>query len=647
MNKKTLVGGFAIIAIVVAVLGAVSVWTQSTLTNRYDEVLHKYVILDERTMATTIAMLQARRSEKDFFLRGLEKYPKRVAKQVSIAQGKIREISKLNVSPELNEKVNQVFEGLSAYGTGFKTVADLTTKKGKKDKGIVGELRSAVHGVETEIKKVKNDKLLSIMLYVRRNEKDYFLRGDKKYIGKAEKNIARFNAAMDGEGGIQPEDKKKIGGLWNTYLQKLTAVAAIDGKIKAQTASLRNTVHTVEKNLDGMEEIVEALAHKKTTEVDSFTQKMGWVTLSVSGVAVLLVIGLAVFIIRGLFLVLSRNILEIREGAGQVASAAAELASASANLSDGASQQASSLEETSASLEEMSSMTRQNADNSEQANHLAGEASQDAEGGRSAIQEMVSAMEEISASSEKIAGIIKVIDEIAFQTNLLALNAAVEAARAGEHGKGFAVVAEEVRNLAQRSAEAAKDTASLIEDSVSKSKQGSELAGKSGEVLDKIVTGSKKVADLLAEISAASKEQAEGIQQVNTAVATVDEVTQRNAATAEESSASSGELTAQTETMRGAIDELANLFGGAGDAGNGGTSGRTQGKNPGASKSILPGKRGSHSNGNENQAGGSWGHGSEDEGDFGSSTSARNSRHEPVKASADSEQDDDEDFKDF
>ncbi len=328
------------------------------------------------------------------------------------------------------------------------------------------------------------------------------------------------------------------------------------------------------------------------------------------GIALAIILALGMFIGRRFAAPIKNASDRLRDTADQVNAASGELASASTSLADGASQQASSLEETSASLEEMSSMTRQNAENSEQANHLAVEANSEAENGMKEIHEMVAAMEEINASSEKIAGIIKVIDEIAFQTNLLALNAAVEAARAGEHGKGFAVVAEEVRNLAQRSAAAAKDTSSLIEDSVSKSKHGSDLAEKSGQALEKIVTGSRKVADLLAEISAASKEQAEGIGQVNTAVASVDQVTQRNAATAEESSASSEELMAQAEAMREAVEELIRFVDGQGGSANGYASG--QPGMPGAAKPVLPGKKSPPANDSGHRAG-SWGGGSKDE----------------------------------
>jgi methyl-accepting chemotaxis protein len=211
----------------------------------------------------------------------------------------------------------------------------------------------------------------------------------------------------------------------------------------------------------------------------------------------------------------------------------------------------------------MSSMTKQNADNAQQANALAAEARKAAQGGAESMHRMSKAIDDIQKSSDQTAKIIKVIDEIAFQTNLLALNAAVEAARAGEAGKGFAVVAEEVRNLAMRSAEAAKNTANMIEESVKNSKNGVEISNEVSKALDEIVAGITKTTDLVGEIAAASSEQAQGIDQVNTAVAQMDKVTQQNAANAEESASASEELSAQAETMQGIVDELVALVEGA------------------------------------------------------------------------------------
>ena len=287
-----------------------------------------------------------------------------------------------------------------------------------------------------------------------------------------------------------------------------------------------------------------------------------WMMTVVSIIAVASIVTLAIFITRSITKPINRIIADLTEGAEQVSSASGQVSSASQSLAEGATEQAAGLEETGSSLEEMASMTRQNADNAQQANTLASEARKAADTGADSMGRMNTAIQEIQKSSDETAKIIKVIDEIAFQTNLLALNAAVEAARAGEAGKGFAVVAEEVRNLAMRSAEAAKNTANMIEESVKNSKNGVDIANEVGKVLDEIVQGIGKTTDLVGEIAAASQEQAQGIDQVNTAVAQMDKVTQQNAANAEESASASEELSAQAEQMNEIVGQLSTLVGG-------------------------------------------------------------------------------------
>ena len=247
---------------------------------------------------------------------------------------------------------------------------------------------------------------------------------------------------------------------------------------------------------------------------------------------------------------LNKLITEILTATEQVASGSGQVSDSSQALSQGATEQAASLEEITSSMTEMASQTKLNAENATQANQLAGQTKNAAEGGNAKMQEMVTAMNEINEAGQNISKIIKVIDEIAFQTNLLALNAAVEAARAGRHGKGFAGGAEEVRNLAARSAKAAKETAELIEGSVAKTRNGTEIAQSTSEALAEIVASVTKVTDLVGEIAAASNEQAQGINQTNQALAQIDQVTQQNTASAEESAAASEELSGQAMHMK-------------------------------------------------------------------------------------------------
>ena len=240
---------------------------------------------------------------------------------------------------------------------------------------------------------------------------------------------------------------------------------------------------------------------------------------------------------------------------------AGAITSSSQILAEGSSQQASSLEETSASLEDMASVTKHNAENAQKANELSRYARNAAEKGATDMQSMSGAMQDIKHSSDEIAKIIRTIDEIAFQTNILALNAAVEAARAGESGMGFAVVADEVRNLAQRSAQAAKETAAKIEDAINNTARGVQITNKVSEALNEIVNKSRQVDELAAEVAGTSREQTQGITQINAAVANMDKVTQNNAASAEESAAAAMELNGQAKAMKAAVENLLRLVG--------------------------------------------------------------------------------------
>ncbi|WP_343583520.1 methyl-accepting chemotaxis protein [Herbaspirillum sp.] len=253
---------------------------------------------------------------------------------------------------------------------------------------------------------------------------------------------------------------------------------------------------------------------------------------------------------------LLRIVSQVRQGTDTINTASREIATGNLDLSSRTEEQASSLEETASAMEELTSTVKQNADNARQANQLANSASDVAVQGGGVVGQVVETMGSINESSRKIVDIISVIDGIAFQTNILALNAAVEAARAGEQGRGFAVVASEVRSLAQRSASAAKEIKALIDDSVAKVDTGSKLVEQAGTTMTEVVASVKRVTDIVAEISSASQEQSDGIEQVNLAITQMDEVTQQNAALVEQAAAAAGSLQEQA----GKLAELVSVF---------------------------------------------------------------------------------------
>ncbi len=247
---------------------------------------------------------------------------------------------------------------------------------------------------------------------------------------------------------------------------------------------------------------------------------------------------------------------QVQATAHRIGTDANQISDGSSDLADGATRQASALEQISSSMHEIAAQTGKNAENAKHANLLAAQGREAADKGNEEMAGMMAAMGEISTAAENISKIIKVIDEIAFQTNLLALNAAVEAARAGQHGKGFAVVAEEVRNLAARSAKAAKETEELIASSVTKTERGTVIADRTAVALKEIVDVSAKVSILVGEIASSSREQAQGINQINGSISQIDQVNQQTTASTEESAASAAVLASHAQELQALLTQF-------------------------------------------------------------------------------------------
>ncbi len=401
--------------------------------------------------------------------------------------------------------------------------------------------------------------------YMARDEKNL-----KRLLKSANDNFEKFDGVRkeylsDKFSPGEKEMVEKFFATWDEYMIHAKAFEAHVAKFTPEEAEkainlldgkYREIRLDMYAQLEELDKYHQNLAAEKSAAANAAYNSSRWINIlsSIGCIALALIAG---FFTSGTISTKIKTIAtEIKTSAEQTAVASEELTSASSQLSQGATESAASLEETVSSLEELSSMVKLNSDHAKEANALSQKSLNSAELGESEINKLIESMSEMAKSSKKIEEIINVIDDIAFQTNLLALNAAVEAARAGDQGKGFAVVADAVRTLAGRSASAAKDINALIKENVEKNHDSTGIADSSGKALKEIVSSVKKVADLNAEISAASQEQANGIEQISKAMNHLDSAIQMNANSSQEVAAAASEMASQAECLNDQVGSL-------------------------------------------------------------------------------------------
>lgn len=331
---------------------------------------------------------------------------------------------------------------------------------------------------------------------------------------------------------------------------------ASDKELRGKDRQVTESLKKIEDDIVAMSESDQALALSQMQKSFALTVIFSIVSLGI-GVAIGYVFA------HRLANKIARVTTELANGADQVTEAAQQVAQSAQTMAQSSTEQASSLDENVTTLKELTSMVRTNSENAKIAAQLAEKNQDVAIRGENELKTLIHSISSIASDSKKIAEITTVIDDIAFQTNLLALNAAVEAARAGEQGKGFSVVAEAVRGLALRSAESAKNISNLINDSVEKISLGNKQAEQTGLVLSEIVQSIEKVVVLTKEISTASENQTQGLNQIGTAMTQLDQVTQNNAEASSESAAASEELTAQARSVQHSVETLNGLVAGS------------------------------------------------------------------------------------
>ena len=498
------------------------------------------------------------------------------------------DVDALNVllkgEPELEAITAELASELTRYRDAMSALVATQEAVGvSQDTGLTGELGAASAAIEYNTNAIGDARLSMLHRRLQGSERGYTQSQDPDFLIPFEKSHQRYGAALSNL-AIEPKLQSDITQELIRYLEAMRNLVTQETQLASNLAELQAIAGRVPLLVDDIRAITAAQTTTAQARATSTGETARWIVigLSVSVAAFLTVgafwlrrriappleraakvcsaiadgkldaerpavertdeIGQLEQALHAMALRLRSIVGDVREGSGIMFQGASEISQSNEHLSSRTEQSAASLEETASSMEQMTVTVKQTADNALKASRLANESRAKAQEGGDVVRETVKAMGTIAQTSEQVESVIGVVDGIAFQTNLLALNAAVEAARAGEAGRGFAVVASEVRALAQRSAESAKEVRQLISVSTDSVKAGETLAERSGQFLADIIEDTEQTAALVKEIESATREQSEGIEQVNAAIIEMDQVTQQNAAMVEEAAAAAREM---------------------------------------------------------------------------------------------------------
>lgn len=638
-------GTMGLLIVILAVAGVVGIKISS---EKHDELICQEVALDQASMELSIKMLQARRNEKDFLLRKKQKYIPQHAENCStivILARRIDSVALLNEEAfsSIKQDADSILIAIDIYEKSFARVVKAWQEKGytfSDTGGLQYKFRKRSHLLMETVNQLDLRALKPTIgedvLQIRRNEKDYLLRGLPKYSTGVNEKIAALRS--DFSSLISDTEKRAIAERYcDEYLSFFNQIVAKDSLITAEVATMRAAVHKIEPIVEKLNETVDKSFHDKLAKVtmsnmieyiviailafmgigggiftgvkllsivrkklgaepselekiaqevargnvhlnfeeyDSFSDEGLYKAMKSMAEAILKSVTIAERIADGdihgevtlaseddalgialkkMSASLNSVVHGIQHATVQVDSSAGQVSSASQSIAESSSNEAATIEEINASMTEIQKETTDNAENAKLAQESAREAEKTAKQGVEDIKGLRTIMDEVLNSSNQVVKIIKIIDDIAFQTNLLALNAAVEAARAGQHGKGFAVVAEEVRSLANRSAKAARETGELIRTSHAGATKGSEMTDVTSQAFTQIVRTISAIVTQISSITQGAINQESAMKEIHIGLEQLGNAIQSSAATSEETAASSEEMSAQAADLNNLI----------------------------------------------------------------------------------------------